>query len=363
MILIKRLFFLVLFFQFQNILSQVKEITKPEEVNNGYTPSYYKTLNLSSKISDYKRLYIYEYSHEASNINLKRVQLNLKTNKKVDSSSIIIKTTGDIKTYNEDFTSFQKTNSLLTINKYLNYVVYKKKKKLGVILTDHIIPAKYDSIGKPFLVKGMKPMILVGIKKNNKMKLGIINSNGKSVLPIKYDEIIIPFDPDLKDIKNTKSQNLWVNVNSTDFLKKKVIGNYDGFYQNQKIIVKQNDKYGLFNADCSKVLNCEYDKITVNNNLDFYLLEKNKKFGFVMLRRRDAEKNEITRQNEPGILANSISKIMQTKDLILEPKLDFKVLREYKLTRSYFSFVIGGQKIRVNESEILKLLSKPPKPH
>lgn len=336
--------------QFQFVISQVEVV---EEERGAYLPSnYYKYNKFRKRISDYKKSNIYNFTNNSSNTELKKVRLDLKTNKIIDSSSFIFNVKGIVKDYNESFISYNYTNdiSALSVNEYLNYIIYKKKKKRGVILKNKIIPAIYDSIGKPFLVKGMDPMILVGVLKNKKMKWGIINSNGKSVFPLEYDEIIIPnIKYDLKKIKKASQTNV------SSFITKEIIGQYDGFYQNHKIIVKKNEKYGLINANGNKVLNCEYDKITANNQIDFYILEKNKKFGFLWIRSK--YRKPVT--NEPGITSNTgiIRSSMVSEDLILKPNFDFKILKEHKWgNRSFYSLIINNKKINVVESEILKLL-------
>lgn len=336
-----------------------------QETEYDYIPYYYRANKLSSKLSEYKTSYIYDLTIKDFGFELKTIEFYLE-HKKIDSSITIIKTKkskAKIINYNDSFISFKKKNSSYTKHSYLNYIIFQYKKKSGLILNDKIIEAKYDTIGKPYLVKGKSPMIIVGKKHKKNIKWGVINSNGEIVIPIDYEDIILPIEMDLKSL-NQKSTvktdfgSLWVNNNSSIINNSRIIGNYDGLYSNQKIIVRKKDKYGLYNADGSSILDCEYDNIKNNDNLDFYVLEKDGKYGFLLLKRKFSDKLEFTLKNEPGIFSNSISSIMQTEDILLEPKLNFKVFMEYEMTRSRYSFLINDKKIRVNENEVLNLLEE-----
>jgi hypothetical protein len=251
-----------------------------------------------------------------------------------------------INNYNDGFTFYQEEKqSYNKVFKYHNYIVYKRKNKFGVILNTTIIKAKYDSIGTPFLVKGKRAMILVAKKKKNKLKWGIIDSDGALILPLEYQNIntIIYTDINLKKYKFNNYDN---NVNRNIQL----LGRYDGLYQNQLIIVKKNDKYGLFSAIGKQILYPEYDKIIPNKYLTFYTLEKHGKYGFLM-----------NKKSKIGVWGKqTYPSISNLKTHICPAILDFKILSQDKVSNHHLYYILNddGTTNNIEESEVLKLISE-----
>lgn len=159
-----------------------------------------------------------------------------------------------------------------------NYLVYKHRKKYGLVLATEIISAKFDTIGKPYLLRCEKPMMFVAKQKRGKYKWGIVKSDGSFLLPMEYDEIIVPIEMDTQmnsyEDDRKKKHSIWNDS--------KASLHTDGIYHDQKIIVKKNDKYGLFNANGEAVLEVIYDSIEVDNYMQLYTFSRGKTSGFLI---------------------------------------------------------------------------------
>ncbi|WP_298511488.1 hypothetical protein [uncultured Kordia sp.] len=191
-----------------------------------------------------------------------------------------------------------------------NYLVYKYRKKYGLILDADIISAKFDTIGKPYLLRCEKPMMLVAKKKQGKYQWGIVKSDGNFLLPMEYDEIIIPLEMDTSmnsyEDDRKKQNKLWNDSNA---------GLYsDGLYHNQKIIVKKNDKYGLFNANGEVALDLIYDNIEVDNFLGVYTLQKDNESGFLIAEYKKIGVWGTNKIIEKNTNVNEYLKVFPTKD-------------------------------------------------
>jgi hypothetical protein len=160
-----------------------------------------------------------------------------------------------------------------------NYIIYRNRKKYGLVLTTTVIPAKFDAIGKPYLLRGEKPMMLVAKKKQGKYKWGIVKSDGSFLLPLEYDEIIVPIKMDVT-LNSSGSNRKGKRKTGNILIPESVF--VDGLYHNNKIIVNKNGKYGLYNANGEIALAPEYDKIEANHSLVIYTLQKGDESGFLI---------------------------------------------------------------------------------
>lgn len=129
-------------------------------------------------------------------------------------------------------------------------------------------------------------------------KWGVIDSNGKTIIEPKYEEmIIIPnkteavfictYDVDYESntyktkVLNEKGKEIFKGYEKIE-----PICNYDTnnnlWYQSNALKVQKNGKYGLINLDGKKILECNYDKIEslkgVENSL---IIAKDEKIGLV----------------------------------------------------------------------------------
>jgi hypothetical protein len=221
-----------------------------------------------------------------------------------------------------------------------NYIIYKHRNKYGLVLDNVVISAKFDSIGKPYLLRGERPMMLIAKKKRGRYKWGIVKSDGSFLLPIEYDEINVPIEVD-------------VTVNSSGSNRKDTRGPMngltpsglltDGLYHNQKIIVRKKDKYGLCNANGTTALAIEYDHIEVDESLMFYSFQKGKDTGFI-----------IEDRGKIGVWGMRIltKKEKAVRYVKVFPLQDFKVI---KRRYAYFIQYPDGTEKKVNADDLYKM--------
>ena len=344
--LIKNILPLMLVFSFQLTFSQTEKIKQdsilPEDVISEEREMPAPKRKPTKRPQSYEHSYEY-YGNSSDGIYLKHTAVNSVTKELKLSTidSIVWKsppTEINIIEFKDGFDVFKPIGKYsVEQNSIKNYITYKHKKKYGVVLNNHIIPAKYDTIGQPVLVKGKTPYILVGIRKKRKLKWGIIDAEGLPVIPVEYDHIDIPIPTDLSHAAFS-----W---NDPDYERRLLLKNFDGLYQNQKIIVQKKDKYGLYNAIGEQLLETIYDTITASKFLDFYTIKENDKYGFLIV-----IQNEISRTGIP------VPSKQENKDVILFPKLDFPIFKEQKINGSYYSVSSDGTKQTIKKSKILELL-------
>lgn len=259
----------------------------------------------SPTLKTYNRGYYNKYIKvDESNIIIQKADINIKTlalyNKKVDSLFWTKKNNEfNIIELEKGYLVIESTDRYREWYKIENYITYKKGKKYGAVLFNNIIPAKYDSIGKVVLVRGKTPMLMVAKKVRRKFKWGIIDSKGTIIIPIKYNKIELP--P--------------IDIYSSFDLSFKY---FVGLFQNQKIIVENNGKHGLYSAIGEEILKLEYDNISPNKSLDFYTLMKKEKFGFLKVKRSYI--GSWGKQQPKNIL--------DIKNVIVFPTFDFPVIEK-----------------------------------
>ncbi|WP_420573938.1 hypothetical protein [Kordia sp.] len=227
---------------------------------------------------------------------------------------------------------------------YENYIVYRNKKKYGLVLTNTVISAKFDIIGKPYLIRGEDPMILVAKKKRGKYKWGIVKSDGSFLLPMEYSEIILPLETDVainSSGRNSKEEKgTWANLSPPGLFT-------DGLYHNHKIIVKKKGKYGLYNANGEKELAPEYDHIEVNKSLDIYTLQKDGEFGFLIA--------EYKKKGFWGIHKFTAKNTRVKKYLKIFPTKDYQIFIKDKQA---FIKDESGTVSKVNHRTLLKMVKE-----
>lgn len=151
-------------------------------------------------------------------------------------------------------------------------------------------------------VFGIKKIIALGTSSTGKIssvnyfsvysneKWGVIDSNGNTIIPIQYDEmILIPdsskavfvctYNVDYENgtyntkVVNDKNEEIikgYDNVNFIDYLD----NNGKIKYLKDILIVEKDDKYGLVDLNGNELLNVEYDKISKLENIDNSLIIK-----------------------------------------------------------------------------------------
>lgn len=149
-----------------------------------------------------------------------------------------------------------------------NLIRFKSGDQYGMLVSQElIIPAQYDSI-VPLRIYDSgqdNPLFFIVATKNNssqKLYYGLIDINGKSIIPIQYEEL----DP-------------YVLTNS---------GNRELTVYNKNWRFKENGKYGIIKSFKGVVLPAEYDEIEVNklnfwfHQDDFLSLKKDGLYGLII---------------------------------------------------------------------------------
>lgn len=225
-----------------------------------------------------------------------------------------------------------------------NYIIYRNRKKYGLVLLATVIPAKFDSIGKPYLLRSEKPMMLVAKKKRGKYKWGIVKSDGSFLLPMEYDEIIAPFEMDVtvnsSGSNRKEKKGTWNNSTPNGLIT-------DGLYHNHKIIVKKKGKYGLYNANGEKELAIEYDKIEADKSLGIYILQKGSESGFLI-----AEYNKI---GVWGINIHTVKNTKVKKYIKVFPTKDYQIFIKDKQA---FIKYDSGNVSKIDHPTLMKMIKE-----
>lgn len=130
---------------------------------------------------------------------------------------------------------------------YRNYLTYTKAGKIGLWAENELIEAQFKSLQYMNPGNILKPYFLVSIiDADKKEKFGIIRSDGKYIIPVRYDEIIF---------------------NKT--------GGYGKLY-----ILKNNGRYGFAHYDGTIIKEPQYDSILPNRLFYSLNIIQNGTYGF-----------------------------------------------------------------------------------
>jgi len=159
----------------------------------------------------------------------------------------------DSSPYNSD--EIEKIDSVF---QYKNYVTFKKDGKIGLLAENKIIEPKFQTI-KYFSIGRTKPYFLVSVADSkSSLKYGVINSEGKIILPIIYDEIKYNTGGGYSKLWIIKSGNKYGVASSNGKVLK--IPQYDSVEPNElfhSVNLIKDKKYGYYNIDddfCEPVL-------------------------------------------------------------------------------------------------------------
>ena len=355
MIFDKKILLLLLFFVYavivvgqEKVITVIErgELTQEEiEADPRYTPSDKK--KKSKRLPSAFNTFRYEFKtngNEAQYITIKNEA------KKAEESIEIIPVDKvedlDIIGYNFGY-EYHKTKSHnydIERHYHENYIVYKNRKKYGLVLGANVVPAKFDTIGKPYLLRGEKPMMLVAKKKRGNYKWGIIKSDGSFLLPMEYDEISAPLKMDVA--MNSSGTNREDANNSMGVIYPQGLLT-DGLYHNHKLIVRKKDKYGLYNANGLQELEVIYDAIEVDGSLGVYTLQKDKESGFL-----------IAKYNKIGVWGMKVVTEKNTKIakyIKVFPTKDYQiVIKDKQMYIKYNSGILS----KIRHDAIMKMIEK-----
>lgn len=131
------------------------------------------------------------------------------------------------------------------------------------------------------------------VKKNN--KYGLVNFGGKEILECEYDNIYT-----LKGIKNSiiveqdgkkgLVSNEGTQIISTEYKEIKPLGNE---YKTGYIVTNQDGKYGIINYTKEFVLECQYDNIKNNPNIQNFIVKQDGKWKVINKEKQDILNGEF----------------------------------------------------------------------
>jgi len=170
---------------------------------------------------------------------------------------------------------------------------------------------------------------ILKIKKNG--KYGLIDLNGKEVLPAEYEEITV-----LEGIANSiiikkDGKKGLVNDSGNIIIKTeyKEIKNLGNIYKDGYITIDHNGKYGVISATKKKILENKFDEIAQINLEDYYLVKQDGKQKLI-----DSKENtileegfdEIKLTTSKGIIFvkdNLYGEITASGEITIEPKYQY----------------------------------------
>lgn len=243
--------------------------------------------------------------------------------------------------YNDGFQTYVKKDEDYMLQSYLNYAIVRNGAKYGLVLSDYMLPAIYDTIATPYLIKGSAPMMIVGIKKEEQLLWGVIDSKGKELIPIAYNEIKVPIQADFSSNK-AAATSLWTNEQADEAL----FGYSDGLYENDKILVKQNGKFGLFNAIGEAFAPILFDSIRYSDDLFFWSFEQDGKYVYLFIEEPKAW----------GV--SSLQSSRQIKENMYATAYEFRVEQMPMPRRRYKVYYSNGESQQMSLDTLLKLLEK-----
>ena len=178
------------------------------------------------------------------------------------------------------------------------------------------------------------------LKVKNNGKYGIINMEGKELLPCEYDEITA-----LEGIKNTlkitKDGKYGISDNTGKILLKPEYAEVTNLGQDNKegfIIKSEDGKYGIVDYSNAQVLETKYEEIYKIYGNDFYVVKQDgkqsliKQDGTVVLNEGFDEISAILKNTENGIIykkSNKYGVMKTTGEITIEANYD-----ELKETKS-----------------------------
>lgn len=141
----------------------------------------------------------------------------------------------------------------------------------GKIITPHIYSDVYCG-------HSSKP-IKVTQKTNGKEKYGVVNRDGREIVPCKYDECFItnlPIRCEVPYIEVTTIKQDIKYIGIYDWIGNILIPAYykdiDSYHSLGNHIVQDSEsKYGLYNSNFKNIITCQYDSIVCENNTAFIM--------------------------------------------------------------------------------------------
>ena len=180
-------------------------------------------------------------------------------------------------------------------------VIYQHKNKFGLIIKNSVTDAIYDSIfylGKQYLVY---------LKLDNGYKCGVIDENGKIVVPPVYDSI----QTQLKEFAVGYDYNhTWFKVQPkkdySSYYNKEIKNNYVKT-PSDKLLVFRNGKCGILSINNNVIIPVDYDVIASNGSStwfasrsDYFILKKNNLYGITQVEfNKEQNKLMMTNTLEP----------------------------------------------------------------
>lgn len=330
-------------------IEEVGELTKEElEAQNKYFKKHHKSDNekKSNRLPFSFNTFQYEFKTNGNEVQYIIVKNKAKKAEETIEIIPVDKVEDlDIIPYNfgYEYHTTKSHNNDIERHYYENYIVYKNRRKYGLVLAANVIPAKFDSIGKPYLLRGESPMMLVAKKKRGSYKWGIVKSDGSFLLPMEYDEIIAPFEMDVtvnsSGSNRKETKGAWSNLHSGLLT--------DGLYHNHKLIVRKKDKYGLYSAKGEQELEVIYDNIEADEFLGVYTLQKNTESGFLIA---EYEKIGVWGMNKLTVKNTNVKKYIK-----VFPTKGYQVFIKDKLIYiKYDSGIIS----RINHPKLMKMIEE-----
>jgi hypothetical protein len=165
------------------------------------------------------------------------------------------------------------------MSKQTQHIIYKQKKKYGLVVKGELAPASYDSL--VYFGKGY----IAGRQINGAMRYGILDLNGNEAVAMVYDSIF----GELKDVKfitdeTTKKRQFRLAEKDRRFTNAYIVR------RESTTLIYQNGKAGLIVPNNEIIIKPEFDFIAKNEifapentKVDFLILKKDGKYGVTSL--------------------------------------------------------------------------------
>lgn len=200
----------------------------------------------------------------------------------------------EVKINKEAQVFFQRTNT----TKQLESLIYKQNNQFGWIQNGEISKIQFDS-----LAYFGNQHFLACENKQNSLKCGVLDLNGKIQIPIEYDEVL-GFPKQFEFYKDDKSQRVKLQAQRVRIQ----INNYSDYYlpMGPTVFAYKNGKAGAFKPNGTLAIPFEYDEIAKNgvelkNEMEnqYFVLKKNEEYGLILSAFDSESKQSIQETIEP----------------------------------------------------------------